>query len=305
METAGKKVRVIINPNSGLGVSMRILLETISELWDCDGREVTLQVSKSAGDGRDKARRAIEDGVEILIVVGGDGVINTIGSELLGSETVLGVIPTGSGNGFARHFGIPLNPSKATKELVRAESTRIDVGVANGRPFFVTCSMAWDAALVKTFEKSPVRGIFPYVFAAAYELFDYKSEKFRVCIDGAKEREYNRPMLFTVANLTQYGGGAKIAPKAAADDGYLWLTCALKEDIPKLIPNLFKLFDGSIHQVSDIHIEPFQKMTVHRETAQPIQVDGELVESGADVEISIRPKALRVLVPQASGREKV
>lgn len=298
-----KKVRIIINPNSGLGVSLRILLETFSEYWDTDGRELSFQLSKSAEDGRHKARKAVADGVELLMVVGGDGVINTIGSELLGTEVVLGVIPTGSGNGFARHFGIPLVPSKAVKALVKSQATRIDVGEANGRPFFVTCSMAWDAALVKTFEKSPVRGIFPYVFAAAYELFDYKAEKFKVQIDDEAERVFNCPMLFTVANLTQYGGGARIAPKATADDGFLWLTCALREDIPKLIPNLLKLFDGSIHQVRDIFIQPFHSMRVIRETDQPIQVDGELVQSGPEVEISIRPKALRVLVPSSHDLE--
>ena len=297
MTTSRELVRVIINPKSGLGVSLRILLETFEEVWDTEGRIVTYQFTKSAEDGAEKARQAIADGVNILIVVGGDGVINTIGRELLGTEVVLGVVPTGSGNGFARHFGIPLLPSKAVKALATATPMRIDVGEANGRPFFVTCSMAWDAALVKTFEKSPVRGIFPYVFAAAYELFDYKAENFRVMIDGEKEREFKNPMLFTVANLTQFGGGARIAPKAKADDGSLWLTCALKEKIPWLIPNLPKLFDGSIHDVPEVHIQPFHTMRVVRETAQPIQVDGELLESTSEVNIRILPKALWVLAP--------
>lgn len=298
MSAASEQVRVIINPKSGLGVSLRILLETFEEVWDKDGRVVSYQLTQSAEDGREKARRAVDDGVGTLIVVGGDGVINTIGRELLNSETVLGVVPTGSGNGFARHFGLPLLPSKAVKALATAKPTRIDVGEANGRPFFVTCSMAWDAALVKTFEKSPVRGILPYVFAAAYELFDYKAEIFNVSIDDGPSREFSHPMLFTVANLTQYGGGARIAPKAQADDGFLWLTCALKADIPRLIPNLPKLFDGSIHDVPEVHIQPLRHMRVIRESSQPIQVDGELVDSPAEVNIRILPRALRVLAPE-------
>jgi diacylglycerol kinase (ATP) len=113
MTAPGQTVRIMINPKSGLGVSMRILLQTFSEVWDCDGRLVTYQLTKSAEDGRAKARQALRDGVDTLIVVGGDGVINSIGSELLNTPVTLGVIPTGSGNGFARHFGIPLNPGKA------------------------------------------------------------------------------------------------------------------------------------------------------------------------------------------------
>ena len=303
MHVAGQNIRIMINPKSGLGVSMRILMQTFNDVWDCDGREITYQLTKSAEDGRIKARRAIEEGVETLIVVGGDGVINSIGAELLDAPINLGVIPTGSGNGFARHFGINLNPGKAIQQLLQAKPESIDVGLANGRPFFVTCSMAWDAALVKTFEKSPVRGILPYVFAAAYELFDYKSERFRVSIDQAAEKVYDHPMLFTVANLTQFGGGARIAPKAKADDGCLWLTAAFREDVPRLIPSLYKLFDGSIGEVPEIKITPLHEMRVRRETGQPIQLDGELVESPPEVHIQLRPKALRVLVPPPAEKD--
>lgn len=297
MSAKPKDVRVLINPNSGLGVGLGPLLERIEEFWGGEGQQVMYQLSQSAEDGQAKARRAVEEGADTLIVVGGDGMINTIGAALMDSEVALGVIPTGSGNGFARHFGIPLQPNKAVEALLKATPTRIDVGVANGRPFFVTCSMAWDAALVKTFDKSPVRGILPYVFAAAYELFEYKSEKFRVCIDEGPEELFDHPMLFTVANLTQFGGGARIAPGAKADDGKLWLTCALREDVPKLIPSLPKLFDGTIGKVPEIHIQALTSMRVIRETNQPIQVDGELLESPAEVHISIRPRALNVLVP--------
>lgn len=292
------KVLVLINPNSGLGVSMRILLDTFQEVWDGDGRTLWYQLSKSSEDGTRKVREAIDQGIGTLIVVGGDGMINTIGAHLLDSGVRVGVIPTGSGNGFARHFEIPLVPEKAIRSLMNSDIRDIDVGTANGRPFFITCSLAWDAAIVKSFEKSPVRGVLPYVFAAAYELFDYKAEVFRIRMDDGEERTIEYPMLFTVANLTQYGGGALIAPQARADDGYLWLTHAKRSDVPKLIPQLPKLFDGKIDKVAGIRIEPFRKLTVIRETPQPIQLDGELVESGEAVEISIRPKALRVLVPR-------
>jgi YegS/Rv2252/BmrU family lipid kinase len=303
MNSTAQKVRIIINPKSGLGASMGNLMQTFTEFWDCDGREITYQLTKSAEDGRAKARRAIEEGVDSLIVVGGDGVINSIGAELLDSPVSLGVIPTGSGNGFARHFGINLSPGKAIRQLVHAKPEAIDVGLANGRPFFVTCSMAWDAALVKTFEKSPVRGILPYVFAAAYELFDYKSERFHVRIDDEPEAVYDHPMLFTVANLTQFGGGARIAPNAKADDGFLWLTAAFRDDVPRLIPNLYKLFDGSLGDVPEVKITPLREMRVRRETGQPIQLDGELVDSPPEVHIQLRPKALNVLVPPPAEKE--
>lgn len=292
-----EKILVLINPNSGLGVSLRILLDTFQEVFDQEGRMVWYQLSKSKADSEAKVRQAIDSGVDCVIAVGGDGMINTIGSQLLGSRVCLGVVPTGSGNGFARHFEIPLNPEKAIHSLAAGEQMAIDVGIANGRPFFITCSLAWDAAIVKSFEKSPVRGILPYVFAAAYELFDYKPEIFRVSVDEAPALQIDQPMLFTIANLTQFGGGALVAPQAMADDGNLWLTYALKADVPKLIPQLPKLFEGKINQVQGISSRAFRHLRVIRESAQPLQLDGELVQAGREVEITIRPRALNVLVP--------
>lgn len=302
--TIPTRILVLINPNSGLGVSTRNLLDRFQEVWDQEGRMVWYQFSKSIGDSRNKVKDAIEHDVDTVIVVGGDGMINSIGNLLLGTGVILGVIPTGSGNGFARHFEIPLQPEKAIRSLAKGRVTEIDVGTANGRPFFITCSLAWDAAIVKSFEKSPVRGILPYVFAATYELFDYQSEVFRIQVDGESELRVEKPMLFTIANLTQYGGGALIAPHARADDGYLWLTYALKADVPKLIPQLPKLFDGKIDQTQGIHSKKFQTLRVIRETAQSIQVDGELMETEKEVNIRILPKALKVLVPMNAKEER-
>ncbi|MGA0334102.1 MAG: diacylglycerol/lipid kinase family protein [Kiritimatiellia bacterium] len=292
-----QRILVLINPNSGLGVSLRILLDTFQEVWDQDGRIVSYQLSKSKQDSEQKVRDALAYGVDTIMVVGGDGMINSVGSQLLDTGVVLGVIPTGSGNGFARHFEIPLNPEKAIRSLADGQTMDIDVGTANGRPFFITCSLAWDAAIVKSFEKSPVRGILPYIFAAAYELFDYEPELFEIELDHQPSLQVQEPMLFTIANLTQYGGGALIAPQARADDGYLWLTYALKADVPKLIPQLPKLFEGKINETQGVSSHGFHHLKVTRQSAQPIQIDGELMSSGPEVEISIRPKALKVWVP--------
>ena len=295
-----KKILVLINPNSGLGVSLRILLDTFQEVFDQDDRMVWYQLSKSKADSEAKVKMALESGIDCIIAVGGDGMINSIGSQLLGSGVCLGAIPTGSGNGFARHFEIPLNPEKAIHSLAEGDVMAIDVGMANGRPFFITCSLAWDAAIVKSFEKSPVRGILPYIFAATYELFDYKPEIFEIQVDEGPIEKIDQPMLFTIANLTQFGGGALIAPQARADDGNLWLTYALKADVPKLIPQLPKLFEGKINQVQGIDTQAFHHLRVTRQSAQPLQLDGELVQAGKQVEITIRPQALNVLVPKSS-----
>ena len=288
---------VLMNPHSGRSQVLGKAISAINAAWSGPGIDLSFQFSNSVEDGHGKARRAIKEGVDTILVVGGDGIINTIGAELVGSKVALGVIPTGSGNGFARHFGVPLNVDRAARALATAERCLIDVGTANGRPFFVTCSMAADASLVRTFESFPFRGILPYVFAAAYELFDYKPQPFRAKLDDEPETLFNEPLLFTVANLTQFGGGAQIAPSAQPDDGHLELVVIAKQDAGRAVTNIGRLFGGTIDTLPGVVTRRFRHMKVRRQKAAVIQVDGELQESGPDVDVAIRTKALTVLVP--------
>ena len=293
-----RKVHVLVNPRSGLGTSFDSFWGIIEEQFGRTGADVTYQFSNDVADGRRKAERAACDGVDAILVAGGDGMVNSIGSVLVGTSVSLGVIPTGSGNGFARHFGIPLDVAGAVKALARARRKAIDVGTVNGRPFFVTCSLAWDAAIARGFEAFPFRGIAPYVFAAAAQLIAYKDQPIHAALDGAPTQIFSAPILFTIANLTQYGGGAQIAPRARPDDGLMELVVVQRPDLPVTLMNIARLFNGTIDQLPQIATRRFRQMDLHRTKPTPIQMDGELVEAGRDVEIRLLPKALTVLAPE-------
>jgi len=292
-----KKVRILINPNSGLGTALDRIRDPLLEHWDLPETDLSIQFSKSKKDGQAKARRAIDEGVGKLLVMGGDGIINTIGNVLIGTDVALGVIPTGSGNGFARHFDIPLDIVKATQALASAKAKQIDVGYANDQPFFVTCSLAWDAALVDAFEKSPVRGVLPYIFAGVYQFFEYTPQPFTFLLDETEELHIPDPLLCTIANLTQYGGGAQIAPGAKSDDGQLQLVTIRRRDFAKVVPMIGKVFDGTCDRLREIETRSFKTLTVHREKEGPMQLDGELLSAPADIHIRVQPRALNVLVP--------
>lgn len=278
---------------------MQSVIHAIGEHWDTPETTLYFQLSRAIEDGKSKTRKALKDNVDTIIVVGGDGMINSIGSELVGTDVALGVIPTGSGNGFARHFDIPLKPEAAAAALAKAPGLRIDVGRANGQPFFVTCSMAWDAAIVRSFERSPVRGVLPYVFAAVYEFFDYKRQPFQAIINENEGYHFADPLMFTVANLTQFGGDARIAPRACPDDGLLELVVVERKDAPVVVANLPRLFNGTINRLNQVKTMQFTRLTVKRPEPAPIQLDGELVDAGADVTVDIVPRSLTVLVPAA------
>lgn len=297
-----ERILVMVNPNAGFGASLGGLAEAVEEAWADREAIISYQISRDIKDGQRKARAAVEDGIDILLVAGGDGMINTVGSQLIGSNVALGVLPSGSGNGFARHFVIPLGRERAADALVGARREKIDVGFVNGRPFFVTCGMAADATLVQTFEKMPMRGILPYVFAAAYEFFDYRPSPFLVSIDGGPEEEIIDPLVFTVANLTQYGGGARIAPQARENDGLLELVAISKQDVPAALAGIGRLFDGTINQISGMMTRRFRTLKVTRRAAAPVQLDGELFETTAEVAVEVHPGALTVLIPPTPAR---
>jgi diacylglycerol kinase (ATP) len=292
-----RRVLVLFNPKSGLFRSFRAVREALDRDWDVSGVDLIYQFTQSPQDGAEKVRRALQRGTDTVLVAGGDGTVSSVGRELIGSDVALGVIPAGSGNGFARHFEIPLDPRRAIAALARGRTRRIDVGVVQGRPFLVTCSIAWDAALVNSFEKMPLRGILPYVFAGVQEFFQYRTQPVDVVLDEVRTERFKAPLVFTMANLSEYGGGAKIAPQALPDDGKIELVVVHRQDIPSLLANLNKCFTGELHRVPGVFSQSVERLTIRRARATPIQMDGELVEAPACLEVSVLPRALKILIP--------
>ncbi|RPH95688.1 hypothetical protein EHM69_03535 [candidate division KSB1 bacterium] len=293
-----RKVRALINPRSGPYFYRREVLNYLHAEWDRDGIEFDHQESENPSDGKAKALQAAADGVDTLLVCGGDGIVNTVGAELIGSDIALGVIPLGSGNGFARHFGIPMHPRQACRSLKNGVRKRIDVGIASGRPFFVTCGLAWEAELVKGYEQMLIRGTFSYVFSGLLRFFMFKPQDHHLIVDGEHE-DIRRPLLLTIANLTQYGGGARIAPRARHDDGVLKLIAIQHQDALKQLPQIYRLFDGTIESMSGIRTWDFRTLVVERERAEAIQVDGELHEVEKDFMVEVLPQSLEVIVPSS------
>lgn len=296
----GRSILVLLNPRSGPGILSMGLLSEIERTFGAS-TPVAYQFSHSAEDGRKKVRHALNRGAGLVLVAGGDGMVNTIGAELVGRVAALGVIPAGSGNGFARHFAVPLQIRRAVRALAAGQVAPIDVGWADGRPFFVTCSMAWDAALTEAFEKYPVRGILPYILAGAERLLDFRSPPIRIEVDGAPAEDVPDPFVFTIANLTQFGGGVRIAPHARADDGELELVVIRRRDAPTVAARIGAVFNGTIDRIPEVTTRRFRRMRVTRVESSPIQIDGEIVPAGPELVVEVRPRALNVLIPATAG----
>jgi diacylglycerol kinase (ATP) len=142
------------------------------------------------------------------------------------------------------------------------------------------------------------------VLAGVQEFFEYERQDMRVVFDDGEERKLVQPVILTIANLTQFGGGAVIAPHAKADDGRLEFISALQRDFPLVLANLGRLFNGSMSRIPQIYSRSAQSMRIERAKAGPVQLDGELVEMDATVDIKVLPRALRVLVPPLPALEE-
>ncbi len=234
---------------------------------------------------------------DIVAAVGGDGTINEVARGLLGSQTVLAVIPCGSGNGLARCLNISLQTSKALRLLYQGSIQTIDTGTVNGRPFLSVAGIGLDAQTAYQFATDPHRGFVTYARYALENYFHLEPEEVKITFDGGDTMTC-KPMLITIANSNQFGYHAIIAPQASLQDGLLD-TCILNH--PSLLEapdTVVKLMLGQMNK-SRYH-KDFQAAHVLLERPSPgvVNIDGEPVIMPATLDVRVVPASLRVLCPK-------
>ncbi|MDZ7293800.1 MAG: YegS/Rv2252/BmrU family lipid kinase [candidate division KSB1 bacterium] len=241
------------------------------------------------------ASAAEREGFDAVVVVGGDGTVNAAARGLLHSRLPLGIVPIGSGNGLARGLGIPVSIRRSCQLLTEGTVRSIDAGRIRDRYFFVVAGLGFDAVVGKLFDDQSLRGPLPYFYFGFREFLTYEPETF---ILRFGERQITVPaLLVTIANTRQWGNGAIIAPHAEPDDGLFDICVIHKVNLGQALFHLPKLFTGKIDRVR--HYENYRSTEVEivRERPGYFHVDGEPVEGGTHLRVSIDPKALRVIVP--------
>ena len=287
------RVLFIVNPYSGIKDWEKVV-QYVKRFWGGSGHQVETATIWRLGDGESLARRAAQDGFDMVVAVGGDGTINEIACGLLHTDTALGVVAGGSGNGFARVFKIPLSRKRGIIRLLNCEFKWMDVGEVNGRIFLVTCGAGMDAHISSIFEHGPRRGMLAYIEAVIKVFFGYKPPHMRILHDG-KVLEAD-PILITAANLEQYGGGVKIAPGASPFDGYLDLAIVDKMNIIRMLWNLPKMFMGFVRKVPETTILKIKEATITMESSGPVHLDGDPMEPSNTLKIKVLPSALKIAI---------
>ena len=290
-----KKYLAIINPISGTG-SKKSIPELLGQAYSSADGDLFLTYTKAAGHAEELAPCAAEEGFEEVIAVGCDGTVNEVARALLGTNTALGIVPKGSGNGLARSLGIAMNSEEAIRQLSTGRRICIDSCTMDGRPFFCTCGMGFDAAVSHAFAEASSRGPVTYFRTMIEEYRGFQAENYHITLDG--ERSFDtEAFVLVAANATQYGNNAYIAPEADLADGFLDL--ALIRPFPS-IEAAFVLGDlmlGRLPNNKYYHAERARELIIERPSPGVIHLDGEPCHAGERVEVRLIPQSLHVIIP--------
>ena len=287
-----KNIAFIINPISGTKTKNRVT-KLIRDLLVPLQFAPTVVVTEYAGHATQLAQQFAMQEYYAVVAVGGDGTVNEVASGLIGTNTALGIIPCGSGNGFARHLDISTRMNRAIEMLNNSEAIQVDYGLINDKPFFSTCGVGFDAVVAQDFSDSD-RGLKGYVQSIFKDLFQYQPENYHLAGEGIDQT--TTAFLINFANAGQWGYDAYIAPKASVQDG--WLDVAIVSKFPMVIaPGLaLSLFTKNIDDMLHMNTLRTKEITLTRDNEGIAHIDGTPVNMPAQLHVKIVEDGLKVLV---------
>lgn len=280
----------IVNPRSGRAARA---LDTVRAFAAQHSARVVL--TDRPRHATELAQRALADGVELIVAVGGDGTLNEIASIVTSTPVTLGLIPCGSGDGLGRHLGIHGSISRALEIILTGQPRLIDTGLAAGHPFFTAAGLGFEADISGRFNRLRHRGFFRYLTTSARAFREYQAQPYSIHCAGA--RVPFPAFTLVVANSDQYGNNARIAPGARVDDGLLDLTAVPPITWRNALPLVAHLFAGSLARIPSVLRLQAARFVVERAAPGPIHTDGEVHQAPAQVEFVTLPASLRILAP--------
>jgi YegS/Rv2252/BmrU family lipid kinase len=291
-------IAVFINPRAGRATPDRArrCAEVAATVLSAVGEPFEVFVTERPGHARDLAAGSVARGARLVVAWGGDGRVNEVGSALAFGPGALGIVPSGSGNGLARALGVARRPEQALADCARAAVRPIDIGELGGRRFLNVAGVGFDAQVAQGFalRDARARGVWGYARVAGRDLLAYRAQAYRITQPGGVTD--CRAFLVTLANSSQYGNGARIAPRARVDDG--WLDLVIVEDRSRAARILAapRLFTGGMERLSGVTISRVQATSIEAHGPLLFHVDGEVVQGGPRLEARVHPGALSMAV---------
>lgn len=288
-----KKIRIIINPISGIGKQAKAE-KAIKKWLDTELFDSEIIFTEYKGHFTLLAKEAAEKEYDAVVTVGGDGSINEAAQGLIGSKTALGIIPIGSGNGFARHLNIPMSLELAVERINQFMLKQIDTAKVNNQSFVSISGLGFDAHIAEKFSLAKSRGLWNYTKISLREFFRYSEKGYKISLD---ETGFEKKAFMVVfANANQFGNNFIIAPQAQIDDGLLDVCFVKKPKLYQIPYILFKIFRKEIHQTKFVEIKQAKQIKVELENRVIMNIDGEAIPQSQALHIAINPLSLSVII---------
>jgi len=295
MENSRRDILFIVNPKAGITIKSKFLIRLLAgQYLDQDRFNPEVQFTRYAGHATELAAEASKSGIPVIIAVGGDGTVNEVARALVHTNTIMGILPTGSGNGLAHHLKIPMSLIKALQVINRCNSRPIDTVDLNGKIFTSIAGIGFDAAVAEKFASSGVRGLLSYVRIILQEYRNYPPRHYTLHIDGVEHQR--EALMISFANSDQFGFHSRIAPQARIDDGWLDICVVSKPAFHKIIFAAPRVFFGTFGKTGYAEYFRGKQVFIPDTAGQKVNLDGEAIHLDADLRISVKPKSLHVIV---------
>jgi diacylglycerol kinase (ATP) len=287
---------LIVNPAAGRG-AVRATLPLVRSAFAAHGI-YSVYESASPGDEGNLAARAVREGAQTIVAVGGDGTCGHIADAImrLGAACRLAVVPTGTGNDFAKMLGVRrYAPAQIADLVVSGQATRIDVGLADGSHFLNSCGFGFDASVLEASSRVRfLKGDAVYIYSALGQLFTYRG--IEVSAGGAPGVRRGRMLMVTVSNGRYLGGAFKIAPHASLLDGKLDACFFSDSNVVERVKLFVGAMRGTHIGMPSVSAASVQKLALTFPSSPLMEMDGELRRAGSTtVELKCVPRALSVV----------
>ena len=288
-----KKICFIINPISGIG-RQKVIEKLIDEELDRSLFDYEIAYTKAAKHATELSSNAAKNNADVVVAVGGDGSVNETAKGLIHTNTAMAIIPTGSGNGLARHLQIPLDLKKAMHAINSGKIIQIDSIKMNEEVFVNVAGVGFDAHIGWEFARFGKRGFSSYLKVIMREFPKYKAQDFELVIDGKSISK--NAYLISFANGSQWGNNAFIAPSADISDGVMDIAILKDFRFMSGIGIAYRLFRRTLESSSYHEVIKAKEVTI-KQKATIAHIDGEPIEAGKELKIIVDHLSLRVLVP--------
>ena len=290
-----KRIRFIVNPIAGHS-GKESFPAFVEQVLQHDKFSNEICFTDFPGHATTLATEAVQAGFEMVVAVGGDGTINEVARCLIHSQTALGIIPSGSGNGLARHLNIPLDFEGALRIINNCHQVKIDTVKINKEVFVSIAGVGFDALVAKHFARDPNRGFFAYFKIVAARYPNYRPKRYRLILDDSKIIE-TEALFISLANSNQFGYNTTIAPEASLNDGLIDVCIVEKPYLVEMPIIINLLFLKMIHKSKYVKIFKASKVELIRDKNRVVNLDGEPVKLKKNLQAEVDPLSLNVIIP--------